>query len=178
MQCSFNRLWALRLTDLTHKPRVPTTHRFYQKNHLTQSIHGALSDHTDLGISHSHTPLDHSLLSHWKRVINHNQSFNFCELTNRRKQFFLHRDLIHMLIRESNMTSQNRRSRNCIQVSVAQPLLPNWRKFDCLYTEWRIFTHRITYTSRPRNSWTSWSSITAITYSQDTRITRYCWIQP
>ena len=157
---------------------VPLTSLLQKESSYKKSIHPALSNHRNLGILHSHTPLDLTLLSHRKRVIDHNQSFNLRELTNRRKQLLLYRDRIQTSIREAITPSQNRRSRDCIQVSVAQSLLSNRRKLDRLHTEWRIFTHRIPYTGGPRNSRTPRSSTPSITNSRDTGTTWYRRIQP
>ena len=128
-----------------------------------------------LGILHSHTPLDLPLLSSRKRAIDHIQSFDFCKPTNRRKQLLLHQDQIHKSIREVISPLKNQRSRNCIRVPVAQSLLPNRRKLDCLHTKrWNII--RIFNADRPwnsRTSTTSRSSTPSIANSWNTGIAWY-----
>ena len=171
-QCSFNRLWAPRSCDLTHELLVPPA-SLLPKESSYKSIHPALPNYTDMCILHMHTPLDLTLLSHWRRVIDHIQNYNFSTLRERRIQLVHHRNQLQTAIRDVYTSLHSWRIRNCIWVSVAQRLLSNQWKLDRPHTEWRIFTWRIHYTSRPRNLRTSRSSTTTIAYSWDTGIAWY-----
>ena len=69
---------------------LPSTNTFHdklhKKNHLIKSIHTAFSNHSILGIYHSHPPLDPSLLPYRRRTVDHIPYYNLSTPNGRRIQ--------------------------------------------------------------------------------------------
>ena len=113
---------------------------------LTKSIQTASSNFTNLGINHSHIPLDFSLLPYWRRTTCQIWSNNLGTSDGRDTQYFCCQNHI-LTMGEHLVPTLDWRSENCTWVFMAQSILPLYLPSPLVVVPQRTCHHHIQLTT-------------------------------